>query len=82
MALFFKTDGNIPKLVNEKENLLKVFRLVKLMVLCIAAIWVSVSTPQEFIRREIQSKLRLTDSVQCVFECHRSLMSSESIVSN
>lgn len=45
----------------------------------IAAIWVSGSIPHEFIRREIKSKLRLTDAVQCVFECHRSLMPPEEI---
>lgn len=38
------------------------------------AIWVSKSTPQEFVRREIQTKLRLTDSVQCVFESHKNCM--------
>lgn len=43
----------------------------------IAEIWVSGSTPHEFIRREIQSKLRLTDAVQCVFECHQKLVPPE-----
>ncbi|XP_031619943.1 eukaryotic translation initiation factor 4E1-like [Contarinia nasturtii] len=34
------------------------------------AIWVSTSVAHEFVRREIRSKLRLADSVPCIFEKH------------
>lgn len=43
-------------------------------IFTITAIWVSSSVPHESVRREIRAKLRLTETVSCVFDSHRSSM--------